>query len=59
MMPFCMYAQVFQECDPAVPIVEEVFKKLISGESIARMPLFGRTTVYYRWLKTCKRQVLS
>jgi len=50
------FAQVVthQECNPGVPLVEDVWKKFVSGESLACRPLFGKTTEYFDWKKTGK-----
>jgi hypothetical protein len=43
-----------QECNPGVPLVEDVWKKFVSGEALACRPLFGKTTEYFSWKKTGK-----
>ena len=38
-----------QECQPGAPLMEDIWKKWISGEKIATRPLYGLSTVYHRW----------
>ncbi|CAK0812923.1 unnamed protein product, partial [Prorocentrum cordatum] len=43
-----------QECAAGIALLEEIWKKFVSGEFMACRPLFGKTTQYYRWL-TCAK----
>ena len=47
-------AVTIQECDPGKPIIEEVWKKFVSGENLGCRPLYGKSTAYFRWGKCCK-----
>ena len=38
-----------QECQPGVSLCEEDFKNWASGGKLPCRPLFGKTTVYYKW----------
>ena len=43
-----------QECRPGEPLIEDEWKKWVSGERIACRPLFGKTTEYFAWNRTGK-----
>jgi len=54
----CHFAYVaavtVQECRPGFGLIEDIWKKFISGEFLACRPLFGKETVYIRW-NTCAK----
>ena len=47
-------AVTFQECNGGVALLEEVFKKFVSGEMMACRPNYGSTTSYYSWDSAAK-----
>jgi hypothetical protein len=44
----------FQECNGGVCLLEEIFKKFVSGEELACRPNYGTTTQYYMWDECAK-----
>eukprot|EP00971_Amphidinium_carterae_P042674 838801-Amphidinium_carterae.1 len=38
-----------QECNGGAPLIEDIFKKFVSGEKLATRPNYGVNTEYFSW----------
>ena len=47
-------AATVQECQPGLPLLEDLWTRYISGERLACRFLFGKSTTLYQWLRCIK-----
>ena len=43
-----------QECNGGAPLIEDIFKKFVSGEKLATRPNYGISTEYFSWSRCGK-----